>query len=1062
MTGLSGTVRSAVTRLTGRCRPLRGPLTVSGPRSDRINGMHNDMTDAPLPARDRLAIFTVVSNNYLHFARTLLQSVARHHPEADLYCVIVDSDPGPSGQFADDFRILVLQDLNIPDLMQMAFQYDVLELNTAVKPWAFEALLDKGYGSIVYLDPDIFVYRPLGDITAPLAEGSDIVITPHLLSPIRDDKRPTELDIRRAGTYNFGFCALGSSDMSREFLRWWQAKLIRDCIVDMDRGIFVDQSWIDLVPGLFDNVFILRNPAYNVAYWNIAQRAVTRAPDGRWAVDGEPLAFFHFSGFNPLKPEPFSKHQNRFTLASLGLAEVLARDYAAAVIANGAERFSKLAYGFATFSDGTSIPADFRRLYLQNESLRARMGDDPFQRSDILVQPAEGPGVASLRPITWTMYSVYKHRADLRSAFDLLDPEGSSRFWTWFLADPSTGITASLRDLHRQKQTAANGPLDAAEIVCLRLFAEILDRPPTRREFETLFDLCKTRLGASVALVRLSRTAESRNRPRPTRRFKAAMRTIWSAHGKTILPPAAIAGPPPRSSSKVLAGLYPPEPDSPDSGIWCGPELSVPLGNGTHGRIGICGLVYPSFVHRMNPQGVLSLDLKLDGQFWKRVEFPESGVIDIDEPVPEHFAGASTLEIGADGIYVPSAHNTSLDHRHLSWRVKEIRTDERTIVDCTRDQPFLPMLQMFGTAGFNLVGYIYAELGVGEAARTMAGAARAAAIPYSLLDVGYQTENRQTDRRADAGAVDRTFGIDILYVNADQTQNTLRYLAGTGRPKAPYRIGFWHWEQPRLPEVYWQGFEGLDEVWVPTAFVQEAVSAVSPVPVFKVPHAVDFRVSPDWTRESFGIPADRFAVLVMYDFHSYRVRKNPEAAIAAFERASAGREDMVLVIKTINASGYAEDYAALKAEVAGTSVVFIDEVFSRDQIYALEACCDCMLSLHRAEGFGFGPAEMMFLGKPVIATGWSGNMEFMTPHNSFPVDYELVPLKAQLGAYAAGIDWAEPDVDHAAACLRRVVEDRALAREVGARARQTMLTKFSPAVIGQHYRERLALIGMRL
>lgn len=250
---------------------------------------------------------------------------------------------------------------------------------------------------------------------------------------------------------------------------------------------------------------------------------------------------------------------------------------------------------------------------------------------------------------------------------------------------------------------------------------------------------------------------------------------------------------------------------------------------------------------------------------------------------------------------------------------------------------------------------------------------------------------------------------------------------------------------------------------MPTAFVHEAVSAVSPVPVFKVPHAVDFAVDPRWSRESFGIPANRFVVLVMYDFDSYRFRKNPEAAIAAFKRAARGRSDMTLVIKTINASKYGDDYAALKADVAELeSVVFLDEVFSRDQIYGLEANCDCMLSLHRAEGFGFGPAEMMYLGKPVIATGWSGNMEFMTPENSFPVAYELKPLARPLGAYAAGLDWAEPDVEHAAACLRRVVEDQALARDIGRRARQTMLTRFSPEAIGKQYLERLAWISMQL
>lgn len=936
----------------------------------------------------KLAFFTVVSNNYLHFARTLLQTVSRHHPSADVYCVIVDRDLGPSLEYSDEFSVLRMEELKIPGLRYMVFQYNILELNTAVKPWAFETLLNKGYESVIYLDPDIFVYRPLSHVIDALSAGSHIVITPHLLSPIKDDKRPTELDIRRAGTYNFGFCAVRRSDNTLEFLRWWQGKLARDCIIDQDRGIFVDQSWIDLAPGLFDNVFILRNPAYNIAYWNVAQRSVKQGPDGDWTVDGEPLVFFHFSGFNPLSPEAFSKHQNRFTLSNLGPPATLARNYASALIENGAKIFSKLPYGYATFSDGAAIPDEFRRLYLQNETLREQMGDDPFIRRAI---------------------------------------------------PPSDRL-------------------------CYELFRNLLDRNPTPQELDWLRGRCRTKLGATVALIKVARRPESRNRPKPTRRFKKAMRAIWRTSDENQgEPPSIVTLAVQHRQAGSLAGLYAPEPGSAESGVWCGAHLSVPLGNAKHDEITISGIYDPSALARMNGRGSLSLELQLDGHPWQRIDLPESGEIEISGRAPDHLVGSKVLQINADSVFVPSAIGYGGDQRELAWRLKKIQIGDLSIFDSRREQPVLPMSQIFPPEGVNLIGYVFAELGVGEACRTMARAAKAAAIPYSLYDVGYQTENRQTDRRAEANATDETFAFDIIYVNADQTPNTLQYLSQKGRPRADYRIGFWHWEQPRLPEIYWSGFEGLDEIWVPTAFVQEAVSAVSPLPVFKVPHAVDFSVEPRWTRASFGIPDRKFAVLVMYDFHSYRYRKNPEAAIAAFKLAARGRSDMALVVKTINASKYAADYAALKADVADLdSVVFIDEVYSREQIYALEASCDCMLSLHRAEGFGFGPAEMMFLGKPVIATGWSGNMEFMTHMNSFPVNYELKPLAKPLGAYVAGLEWAEPDVEHAASCLRQVVEQQALAFEIGKRAQHTMRTRFSPEVIGKQYRDRLASINMHV
>ncbi|OOG81278.1 hypothetical protein B0E41_18515 [Hydrogenophaga sp. A37] len=367
--------------------------------------------------------------------------------------------------------------------------------------------------------------------------------------------------------------------------------------------------------------------------------------------------------------------------------------------------------------------------------------------------------------------------------------------------------------------------------------------------------------------------------------------------------------------------------------------------------------------------------------------------------------------------------------------------------------------------GLNLIGYLGAELGVGEAARSLAKASSSVGIPYSIIDVGYQTQNRQTDRSAWDQATPDHYPIDLIYVNADQTRATLAYLAGMNIESAKARIAYWHWEQPKLPEKYLGAFSGLDEIWTPTAFVQEAVSSISPIPVFKVPHCVSFTVNPQFTRASFGIPQDRFAALVMYDFHSYKFRKNPEAAIDAFRIACMTQPSTkaTLIIKTINSIDYAEDYERLKQSVDDIEdVIFLDQVYSRDMLYGLEANCDCLISLHRAEGFGLGPAEMMFLGKPVIATGWSGNMEFMNTQNSFPVHYKLKPLEKSVGVYEAGQVWAEPDIEHAAYCLSMVFNDSHLRKSIGLQARETMLNQYNPKVVGEMYRRRLALIGARM
>jgi len=309
--------------------------------------------------------------------------------------------------------------------------------------------------------------------------------------------------------------------------------------------------------------------------------------------------------------------------------------------------------------------------------------------------------------------------------------------------------------------------------------------------------------------------------------------------------------------------------------------------------------------------------------------------------------------------------------------------------------------------------------------------------------------------------VKQRFEIDMVYVNADQTPRTLEFLRQQGHDSR-LKIAFWHWEQPQLPISYLSSFEGLAEVWVPSAFVQDAVAKISPVPVFKVPHAIEFNTTPGVTRADFGLPTDRFTVLVMYDFHSYQYRKNPEASIAAFRLAAANRKDTLLVVKTINADKYPDKYAALKESVSDLdNVLFLDRFLTRQEVFDLESSCDCMISLHRAEGFGLGPAEMMYLGKPVIATGWSANMEFMTPMNSFPVNYELKVLEKAVGVYESGQVWAEADVEHAAACLKRLLDEPNLAKQLGARAANCIRTQLSAKEIGRQYRTRLALLAQR-
>jgi glycosyltransferase involved in cell wall biosynthesis len=213
-------------------------------------------------------------------------------------------------------------------------------------------------------------------------------------------------------------------------------------------------------------------------------------------------------------------------------------------------------------------------------------------------------------------------------------------------------------------------------------------------------------------------------------------------------------------------------------------------------------------------------------------------------------------------------------------------------------------------------------------------------------------------------------------------------------------------------------------------------------------------------RARFRLPADKFLFLTLFDLNSYSARKNPRAVIDAFRQSGLAGNGAALVVKVQNVKGNEADFAALQSSVRDLpGTVLLTDTLSRADIYALEAACDCFVSLHRSEGFGLAVAECMLLGKPVISTDWSATAEFVTRENGCPVRTRLATLEQNHGPYAKGSIWADPDPAHAADYMRTLFTDRALAQRLGAAARETIQARFSPAVIGARYRRRLECIA---
>ena len=326
----------------------------------------------------KTAVFSIISPNYRHLVRVLMGSLEQHHPQWDRFVLLVDESTSRAPE--ELFTTVSLAALSLPHRRQFCFRYTLLELNTAVKPWMFEHLFAHGYGRVLYLDPDIRVFSPLIELDAS-PPGTFLTLTPHLTGSIPGDEHPSERIILQAGTYNLGFLAVRRHPALARFLAWWQEKLEFQCVVDVERGLFVDQKWMDLAPGLFPDVEVLRHDGYNVAYWNLRQRDVV-ADESGVSVNSQPLRFFHFSGADPSKPRLVSKHDT-LKLGEVGAAAKLVEDYRAAVATAGHASFCNAPYAYGAFVDGTPLHDAVRIAYRNSEALQAAAGADPFARPEV-------------------------------------------------------------------------------------------------------------------------------------------------------------------------------------------------------------------------------------------------------------------------------------------------------------------------------------------------------------------------------------------------------------------------------------------------------------------------------------------------------------------------------------------------------------------------------------------------------------------------------------------------------------------------------------------------------
>jgi len=924
---------------------------------------------------------TIVANNYLAYARVFTRSFLERHPDGEVHVLIVDR-PHPGHRYEDEpFTVTFADQLGIPGFPHFAFRYSILELNTAVKP-SFLLHLHRttGCDRICYFDPDILV---LGDL-APLYEKLgrvDAVLTPHLLAPIEDNLVPSEREILLSGVYNLGFLGIACNERTLVFLDWWRRRLDRDCRHEVERGLFVDQRWMDLAPSFLPRAEVLSDPGYNVAYWNLMHRAPSLR-DGEWWVGEVPLRFFHFSGYDHRRPDQISKYQNRFTVAGRPDVAPLFRLYGERIRAEGHEELAKLPYGYGRFTDGTVVP-DLARRALDMIDPQGIRWPDPFAAEDregFLAWLMEPVPTASAVVLNRFSLLLWDHRPDLKQAFP--HPEGSDsvRYAEWFAG-------------------RVTGPERVDEVLVL----------PVQQSLRLAGVVSEDNgRSASAALATLLPPVGSAALPRQRGLTREEVRWLTADAGfepqrRPRVPRFAM------ELHRRRADLVRTFPD--------------PLGEDRE-SFAVWYTTYARMEYRL-PAALIRPVLKTlpwRKQTWARLWWERQRMRQRRAE-----AAREAAELTRSALSHPP---------EVQW-------------------PAPPPSLADPTRGLNVLGWSTSPTGVGEACRGTLRALGEAGIAYALWSFSDRCEGL-LGPVAEAQTQGLPYEVSLYHVNADMME-TVHLWIPRGLAHGRRSIGYWFWELAYFPLCFAEAFRYVEELWAPSRFCLESFRSIAPVEVRWVPPCVVATTADPAERGELGIPSRDFLFFNAFDALSVPERKNPEGLLRAFARVA--RESPVpvhLLLKVNHATADPELMGRLEKLSEDLPVTLLTRPLTRVEMDSLTAACDAYVSLHRSEGLGLPLIEAMYLGKPVIATGYGGVTDFLDAETGHVVDHRMVALAKQRGPYPAGAVWAEPDADHAADLMLALAAapERSAAKVEAARRRVHDL--YSPVAAGERLRRELA------
>ncbi|MDL2290669.1 glycosyltransferase [Desulfovibrio sp. OttesenSCG-928-F20] len=404
---------------------------------------------------------------------------------------------------------------------------------------------------------------------------------------------------------------------------------------------------------------------------------------------------------------------------------------------------------------------------------------------------------------------------------------------------------------------------------------------------------------------------------------------------------------------------------------------------------------------------------------------------------------------------------------YAAWFAKNRGTLLSTVpgTDAQESEPGPPVIKRTGSfkqGGVNIIGFARGELGIGEDVRMAAASLRSAKTPFVVLDAPLDIRSRCGNNALDSDIVaEPVYSANLIYMPCLETLRLFLSKGGCCFP-GRYNIATWQWELARRPPEWTPVFGLVREVWAPTRFIAGAMEENAPVPVRLMPLAVSLPLVENCSRSDFGLPKDAFLFIFMFDANSRFGRKNPLAVVEAFKRAFPGRDDNVgLVIKAMYCNDNAPGWQDLLTAIQGDKRVhIINETLAPALVMGLLQQCDALVSLHRSEGFGRTMAEALLLEKGVIASAYSGNLDFTTPDTAYLVEGRIIPVPDDAYPFSRGQVWFDPDLDHAAHMMRICAQDSAQMRMKNRAGKRLIEERFSPAAVGKLQTARLRELGI--